>query len=133
MGRFKTRILGKQIEQVKAAACIRRIPITGWKTMEQFYEFPEVYTTTEDWRDINVGDTWKCAMNITRRFKVTTTLPAPEHGGKIVGTFIIGGESLIRVNGEVYGAVTSYRDGTALTKWVRCRVEFDKFKPVDIY
>ncbi|MBE5816557.1 MAG: alpha-mannosidase [Clostridiales bacterium] len=131
MGRFKDRILNKQIDLVKGAACLRKIPITGWKTMEQRFEFPEVYTTTEDWRDISVGDTWKCAMNVTRRFKATATIPAPEQGGRIVGAFIIGGESLIRVNGEVYGAVTGYRDGTMLSKWVRCRVEFDKFKPGD--
>ncbi|MGI6239209.1 MAG: hypothetical protein ACOYI5_06235, partial [Christensenellales bacterium] len=99
---------------------LRSAPIQNWTTMEQHHHAPCQYTQTEPWRPIALGDTWRCADGVTRRFRARAVLPASDAGTPVL-EIDFGGEGLVFINGTIASALTS----SEMNRAVRTRVNLE--------
>ena len=121
MNRTSRIILDVKLSMLREHVFFKRIPVTGWSTMEQRHYEACKYETTEPWRPIEVGDRWLCKDGITRRFKAAATLPA-DFSGTAVLDIDFGGEGLVFINGKPASALTSAADSSMENRTVRTRV-----------
>ncbi len=69
------------------------------------------------------GDRWSAVLDTTRYFEAEFTVPPEMDGRKVYLTLDFGGEAIVRINGEIVGAVSS-REASG---WVgRTDILFDK-------
>ena len=107
------------------------VDITGWTSEEVIYTEPLVFEKLSGPEPIGFGDHWLSAHDHTRFFRAAAILP--DFGGRHPLLVLdLGGEGLVRINGEIISAVTSYVNANHLTPHQRSRVYIpDKYKPGD--
>ncbi|MDR0395785.1 MAG: alpha-mannosidase [Oscillospiraceae bacterium] len=104
----KERILLNKIEQIGASSALASVDLPEWETTTGFYHAPGEYTRDEGVGIIRVGERWTCADGATRWFRTRVAIPQGWEGRRVVLALDFGGEALVRVNGKVQSAVTSY-------------------------
>ncbi len=102
------RILQRKLAAIKGAILKDRRELTSWKTRQGFFESPGKYTNIEPWEDIHMGDRWICADGTTRWFKREIVIPEEFAGKNVVLELDFGGEGLVRIDGVIQSALTSY-------------------------
>lgn len=108
-------------------------PIEHWETKELLFTEPLKYDTITEWHPISIGDYWYSSFNHTQIFRTEFTLPEKYAGKNAVLLLDLGGEGLVRINGEIISGVVSYKKGSFLSRQQRSRVYIpDKYKAGDI-
>lgn len=108
-------------------------PIENWETKELLYIEPLKYETVTDWHPISAGERWYASFDHTQLFKTEFILPDTYAGKNAVLLLDLGGEGLVRINGEIISGIVSYRDGSRLSRQQRSRVYIpEKYKAGDI-
>ena len=102
------RILQRKLAAIEKAIIEDFRELTTWKTREGFYEEPGVYTNIGPWTDISMGDRWICADSVTRWFKREIVIPKEFDGRQVVLELDFGGEGLVKLDGVIQSALTSY-------------------------
>ena len=98
-----------------------RVDITGWTSEEVIYTEPLVFEKLSGPEPIEFGNHWLSAHDHTRFFRAAAILP--DFGGRQPLLVLdLGGEGLVRINGEIISAVTSYVNANHLTPHQRSRV-----------
>lgn len=107
--------------------------IDAWETKELHYVEPLRYEPIdESWSPIHMGDHWRATYDRTRLFRTRITLPEAFSGQQALLVLNLGGEGLVRINGEIISAVTSYVGKNYLTPHLRSRVYIpEKYRPGD--
>lgn len=104
----KIQIMRNKVEQI--GGCIARDErvLDEWSSCEGFYRAPGVYERAGDWKPMELGAHWRCTDGVTRWFRTRFTLPEGWQQGRAVLELDFGGEALVRLNGRIQSAVTSY-------------------------
>jgi hypothetical protein len=104
----KERILQRKMAAVESAIFEDSLGLDTWQTREGFYVSPGEYTNYGQWEEISVGDRWRCSDGVTRWFKRTVVIPTEFAGKTVVLDLEFGGEGLVRIDGVIQSALTSY-------------------------
>ena len=109
-------------------------PIGNWETKELYYSEPLKFEPVdEDWSPIEMGSHWNINHNYTRLFRTKVTLPESFTGKQAMLVLDLGGEGLVRINGEIVSGITSYV-GSFLRERLRTRVYVpEKYKPGETF
>lgn len=125
-------ILDNKMQMLEPMIYQNICPIENWQTKELIYIEPLKYAPVDDWTDIAMGDHWRAMHDHTRLFRTRVTLPDfGDHQPLLV--LDLGGEGLVRINGEIISGVTSYVGGSFLAQRQRSRVYIpEKYRPGDV-
>jgi alpha-mannosidase len=89
-------------------------PLPDWQIKQViFREIGEYEPLDNDWRTINVGDTWG-GEGISAFFKRDVTMPAYMAGSPITLRFYVGGDSLLSLDGVPYHGLDPFRSAVRL-------------------
>lgn len=84
-----------------------KLPIDCWQHTKGVHSGYGEYTMDDSFRgEMHLGDRWFAAYESADFFSTEVTLPAEFEGRDVRLMFNIGGEALIKVNGETVGSVT---------------------------
>lgn len=98
------------------------VAIPSWRVEKGYYKAPGVYDRAPYAEAFVEGDHWKCSLCDTYWFSAEVAVPADWKGGRVYLDLDFGGEGLVRINGEIVSAVTSY---LRASKQQRSRVYVD--------
>lgn len=102
-------VFERKIAQLASLAYPEKTQLPLWSTWAGEYTDHGVYKKIDaEKRDIHVGDHWKCREHGTRWFSCDVPIPAKYKGLPLVLELEFGGEGLVRVDGEIRSAITSY-------------------------
>lgn len=118
------RVLERKLKAVENAIYDDVHVLSKWQTRQGFYASPGKYTSLGPWEEISLGDRWTCRDGTTRWFRTTVEIPEAFAGKNVVLELEFGGEALVRINGVIISALTSYLDENEAT---RTRVVLPRF------
>ena len=127
MSTLNPRVLENQIKQIKPYITTDKLVIDEWVTYTGVHESPNnIVLDGEPSTTMRLGDRWKIGYHDTRYFEASVTVPDCLAGKKVYLDIDFGGEAIVRINGEIVGAVSS----RANSGWVgRSEILFkEKFK-----
>lgn len=105
----KKGMIERKLEEIKANIYENIIELPQWLTKTGMYSDYGTYSEAEEnYESIAVGDHWFCTDHLTRWFKRDVTIPESFLGKKTVLLLEFGGESLVRIDGNIQSALTSY-------------------------
>ena len=108
MPTLNPRVLENQIKQIKPYVTTDTLVIDEWVTYTGFHQSPNNIVLDDAPKSVmHLGDRWRVAYHDTRYFEATVIVPENLAGKKVYLDIDIGGESLVRINGEIVGAVSS--------------------------
>lgn len=110
------RVLKRKLKVVEVAIYEDELVLDDWLTKEGFYESPREYTEVGQWGSIKLGERWICGDGTTRWFKKIVEVPEKFAGKNVVLDLEFGGEGLVRINGSIQSALTSYLDENEVTR-----------------
>ena len=111
------RIVERKLEQLQSMIFEDVLELPQWETRTGMFTWDADYTDVEEaWSAIRVGDRWECRDFLTRWFRTTVTVP-PEFAGKPLALDLeFGGETSVKVNGELTGGLSSWLNPWAGTR-----------------
>lgn len=105
----KDLIVQRKLDALDSLIYEQVIELPVWQTRKGMYSDYGVYTDVEqDYTNISVGERWVCIDHMSRWFKHTVTLPSAYAGKKVALLLDFGGEGLVRINGQIVSAITSF-------------------------
>ncbi|NMA96355.1 MAG: alpha-mannosidase, partial [Clostridiales bacterium] len=110
------RVLQRKLEAIEQAIIKEKKELKTWKTREGFFKEPGKYTDIGKWTDISMGDRWICADSTTRWFEKEITIPESFAGKNVVLEMDFGGEALVKIDGVIQSALTSYLEENDATR-----------------
>lgn len=102
------RVLGRKLEAIKSSIYKEYHDLNTWEAREGFFASPGEYTNCGPWEKMSLGDRWTCGDGITRWFRKEVEIPAEFAGKDVVLELDFGGEGLVRIDGVIQSALTSY-------------------------
>ena len=110
------RVLERKLKVVENAIYEDELLLNDWQTKEGFYESPGEYTELGQWETIKLGERWTCSDGTTRWFKKIIEIPEGFTGENVVLDLEFGGEGLVKINGAIQSALTSYLEENEATR-----------------
>ncbi len=108
MPTLNPRVLENQIKQIKPYMVTDTLVIEEWNTYTGIHESPNnIVLDGKPPVTMRLGDRWKIGYHDTRYFEATVIIPDNFAGKKLYLDVDFGGEALVRINGEIVGAVSS--------------------------
>ena len=117
----KERIMLNKIGIVGGCIARETIDIPSWRVEKGYYNGPQDYDRAP-YTELHEDDHWKCGLCDTYWFSADVEVPASWQGGHVCLELDFGGEALVRINGRIVSAVTSYLQDN---KQQRNRVNID--------
>lgn len=112
---FNPRVLKNLIKQLEPYVVETAVEIPEWDSYTGVHVRPAVIELDDAPRHkMKLGDRWEATLDTTRYFEYDFTVPECLEDKKVYLTIDFGGEAIIRINGEIMGAVSS-RDASG---WV---------------
>ena len=105
----KEGIMLNKIREIGAYAVLREESIPVWQVRRGFYTAPGDYRESGERFELPLGGHWRCADCETFWFSADVTVPDSFRGRRTFLSLDLGGEGLVRINGEIVSAVTSYK------------------------
>lgn len=106
----KDGVLERKLKQIESLIVEESLPLTDWETWTGMYAALGAYQLSGEERScVSPGDSWSCRDHEIRWFQKKVRVPSSFRGKRVVLLLDFGGEALVRVNGEVRSAVTSYQ------------------------
>lgn len=113
----KDRIYERKLEAIGRLIYENVIPITDWTTKTGVFSGYGTYSQVEAATTaMAVGDRWVCTDHTTRWFYAKAGVPASYAGRKVALVLEVGGEAIVRVNGQVVSAITSFLQPNEVTR-----------------
>lgn len=102
------RVLHNQIIQIEPYCVTDRLTIGRWNSYTGMHVSPN-NIVLDDKPSINIGlgERWRVGYDETRYFEADVVVPECFGGKKVYLSIDFGGEALVRINGEIVGAVSS--------------------------
>ena len=101
-------VLKNQIRQIEPYCVTNRLEIDSWKSYTGMHVSPNNIVLDENPPiQMYLGDRWKVGYDETRYFEAEFTVPAEFEGKKVYLSIDFGGEAIVRINGQIVGAVSS--------------------------
>lgn len=101
-------VLKNQIRQIEPYCVTNRLEIDSWKSYTGMHVSPNNIVLDENPPiQMYLGDRWKVGYDETRYFESEITVPAEFEGKKVYLSIDFGGEAIVRINGQIVGAVSS--------------------------
>ncbi len=101
-------VLKNQIKQIEPYCVTDRFEIDSWKSYTGMHVSPNnIVLDKNPPIQMRLGDRWKVGYDETRYFEAEITVPAEFEGKKVYLSIDFGGEALVRINGQIVGAVSS--------------------------
>ncbi|MGI5894718.1 MAG: alpha-mannosidase [Candidatus Merdivicinus sp.] len=105
----KDNIIKRKLQALTQLINRQRLEIPEWKTKGGIFLKTGGYRDVDsEYSVIHVGDRWKCWDDATRWFVADITVPDNFSGSKLALELEFGGEGIVRVNGQIISAITSY-------------------------
>ena len=120
-------ILNDLVKQIEPYVVTDTFVIDEWLSHTGIHESPNnIVSDGNPPQTMHLGDRWKVGYDETRYFEADVIVPDYLAGKKVYLSIDFGGEALVRINGEIVGAVSSREN----SGWVhRTEILFkDKFK-----
>jgi alpha-mannosidase len=111
-----------RIRQLEPFTIIKRIE--PWEAKVAYYEAPGKYRFLEE-KTINMGDVWG---NPNETVFLSTTLELPDRDNLAL-ELVLGGEALVKINGESYQGLDNNRRIVPLPKLREVEIEIEAFNP----
>ena len=112
---FNPRVLKNLIKQLSPYVVEAAVEIPEWDSYTGVHVRPAVIELDDAPRHkMRPGDRWDATLDTTRYFEYEFTVPEILENRKVYFTVDFGGEAIVRINGEIMGAVSS-RDASG---WV---------------
>ncbi len=120
---FNPRVLKNLIKQLAPYVTEAVFEIPEWISYTGIHTRPAVIELDGEPSSVmRKGDRWSAVLDTTRYFEAEFTVPQEMDGRKVYLTIDFGGEAIVRINGEIVGAVSS-REASG---WVgRTEILFD--------
>lgn len=124
-------ILGNKLRMLESMIYQDIHPVDNWETRELLYVEPLKFEPIDpDWKPIKIGDHYWSTYNRTRMFRTQITIPESFSGKQPLLVLNLGGEGLVRINGEIVSGINSYIPGSYMQWDIRSRVYIpEKYKP----
>ncbi len=120
----KERIIFVKLQEIRKEVFDNVLEIPVWKTRSGIYRGNNQYENVDEQEtQISVGDHWTCSDYFTRWFRAEVQVSEEFTGKPLALELEFGGEGIVRVNGEIRSAITSYINGDDA---VRTRVMLEK-------
>ena len=108
MHTLNPRVLHNQIKQIEPYAVTDRLVIGRWRSYTGMHVSPNnIVLDDKPSVTLGLGDRWNVGYDETRYFEAEITVPSNFEGKKVYLSIDFGGEALVRINGEIVGAVSS--------------------------
>lgn len=108
MHTLNPRVLHNQIKQIEPYAVTDRFVIGRWRSYTGMHVSPNnIVLDDKPPVTLGLGDRWNVGYDETRYFEAEITVPSNFEGKKVYLSIDFGGEALVRINGEIVGAVSS--------------------------
>ena len=108
MHTLNPRALHNQIKQIEPYAVTDRLVIGRWRSYTGMHVSPNnIVLDDKPPVTLGLGDRWNVGYDETRYFEAEITVPSNFEGKKVYLSIDFGGEALVRINGEIVGAVSS--------------------------
>ena len=108
MHTLNPRVLHNQIKQIEPYAITDRLVIGRWRSYTGMHVSPNnIVLDDKPPVTLGLGDRWNVGYDETRYFEAEITVPSNFEGKKVYLSIDFGGEALVRINGEIVGAVSS--------------------------
>ncbi|HHY82899.1 MAG TPA: alpha-mannosidase [Clostridiales bacterium] len=102
------RVFERKLKAVENAIYSDVLILSKWQKKQGYYTSPGEYTDCGQWEEFTLGDRWSCKDGTTCWFKTTIEIPEAYNGKYVVLELEFGGEALVRINGAIQSALTSY-------------------------
>lgn len=106
----KRAVVQDMIKQIDPFVVKREVQIPTFRSFEGMHIAPGRFQKDRKVTEMQLGDTWETGYHRTRWFQFSVTVPPEMDGEKIYLQLDFGGESLVRINGEIVGALTSFAE-----------------------
>lgn len=108
MHTLNPRVLHNQIKQIEPYAVTDHLVIGRWRSYTGMHVSPNnIVLDDKPPVTLGLGDRWNVGYDETRYFEAEITVPSNFEGKKVYLSIDFGGEALVRINGEIVGAVSS--------------------------
>ena len=108
MQSLNPRVLKFQISRIEPYITTDCVEIPEWDSYTGMHVSPNnIVLDDAPHTTMKLGDRWMVGYDETRYFEATVTVPKTLAGKKVYLTIDFGGESLVRINGKIVGAVSS--------------------------
>lgn len=115
MRTINPRVLENLIKQIEPYTVTDEFVINEWESYTGMHVSPNNIVLDGNEKTVmRLGDRWKVGYDETRYFEAEVTVPDTLAGKKVYLSIDFGGEALVRINGEIVGAVSSREN----TGWV---------------
>lgn len=112
----KDSIFRRKLEAISDAILEDVLPIPEWESRSAMFLGDAGYTEEKVEGVFHVGDTWECRDDFTRWFRASVTVPENFAGKPLALNLEFGGEGIVRVNGQIISAITSYLEPQGATR-----------------
>ncbi len=110
---FEERV-AMRLEVIRDALYPDREPVGGWEKRRAVYRGPGDYDYLDaDWQPFALGDTWG-EEGMSAFFRCRATVPERFAGRKVMLRVYVGGDSLLRVDGEAYHGIDPFHSEAVL-------------------
>lgn len=105
---FNPRVLKNLIKQLEPYVTETAVVLEEWDSYTGVHTRPAVIELDNAPKTkMRLGDRWSATLDTTRYFETEFTIPECLSDKKIYLTIDFGGEAIVRINGEIMGAVSS--------------------------
>ncbi|HZK21300.1 MAG TPA: glycoside hydrolase family 38 C-terminal domain-containing protein [Oscillospiraceae bacterium] len=104
----KPSVVENLIKQVPPYIITHEHVINSWHKKDGIHTSPNEFSMSDEKETkLSLGDFWETGYDMTSWFSSTVTVPKEMDGKKVYLQIDFGGEAIVRVNGEIIGAVSS--------------------------
>lgn len=107
MGTVNRRVLSNLIEQIKPYISRNALSLDKWSVKRGRYDGDGRYTVFDGEADFTVGDRWYAGYDDAAFFTCEADIPQPSDGEKLYFNMNFGGETVIKIDGETVGSLSS--------------------------
>ncbi len=104
----KESIIERKMKNLLAIMYDEYVQIPKWHASSAVFLREKCYADHKDVGVLSIGDSWTCYDTFTMWFKAEVTVPTSFEGKPLVLELDFGGEAIVRINGEIISALTSY-------------------------
>lgn len=112
----KATIVKRKLANLSALIFEDTLEIPVWESRHATFLGNDGYTEAIVDAPVRIGDRWSCCDDFTRWFTADVTVPESFSGKLLALNLEFGGEAIVRVNGEIISAITSYLEPNGATR-----------------